>query len=105
MTSPAPSNPKVAAFILILNNVAALLANPVLGIHDVSRITALLGLAASAVASVEAGVAELKALDALIKQLLADGRGPTQEEWAAWGERLTSVDARFERIRATLSEE
>ena len=99
---PDTVEPKVGVFISILDNAAALLANPILGLAEVGRITAILSFAGNIVRDIALGQAELKVVDAQIKTLLAEERGPTEEEWSLWSTRLVATDVRIAAAKSLL---
>lgn len=95
-------NPKLEVFLSILSSVTGLLSNPVLGGTGTQQVIGVLQYAAYLVKEASATVGDLKVVDDQIKTLVAEGRPPTAEEWAAWDARLRSVDERFARVKESL---
>lgn len=95
-------DPKVAVYLSILDGAAILLANPLLGIQEVGRVTALIGFAGTLIRNIAIGADELKVVNDEIRMLISQGRGPSEEEWNRWKQRLYAVDARIDSIASSL---
>lgn len=93
---------KVSVFLDILSNVALVLGNNALENKGMGRIVTLLSYATQLVRDVTQGIAGLQEVDKQVQSFVDGGRTPSDEEWAAWDERLAGVDNRFAAMRAQL---
>lgn len=98
MTSPGTVETKVSLYISILSGVAALLANPQLGLGGAGKLVGLVGYAGAVVRDLAAGADRLYEVDEQIKKLVSEGRVPNLAEWTEIDNRLASLDAGFAAI-------
>jgi hypothetical protein len=81
----------------VLASVGAIAVNPAFGIAGVAaKLVPLLSLISSLVSQGAAALEKLKALDEQIKAIVAEGRVPTDAEWAEWDARHQSAKARLQ---------
>lgn len=94
--------PKLEAYVRILNNTALLLSNPAIGLVKDEKAIALLNYATSVYQEATASATALKEVDDQIALLVAEGRVPTEEEWQTWTTRLEALDKGFADVKAGL---
>jgi hypothetical protein len=79
----------------ILSSVGILIGNPLLGVLP-AKIVPLLNLVSELVLKGSEALDKLDALDAQLKAIIAEGRPPSEEEWAEWEARHEAAKARLQ---------
>lgn len=85
----------LAIIFSILSSIGILLGNPALGVLP-AKLIPLIDLAAGLIAKGAESLEKLKALDAQLKGIIAEGRVPTEAEWAEWETRHEDAKARLQ---------
>lgn len=81
----------------ILASIGAIAVNPAFGIAGVAtKVVPLLNLVSSLISQGMAAYEKLKSLDLQLKQIIAEDRVPSDDEWKAWNDRHESAKSRLQ---------
>ncbi len=79
----------------VLSSIGILIGNPLLGVLP-AKIAPLLEMVSGLVLKGAEAIAKLEALDEQLKGIIAEGRPPSEAEWAEWETRHEAAKARLQ---------
>jgi hypothetical protein len=104
MTAPqtGPFGSKIATYLQILELGGAILSNPALGLTGAGQIVALIGYAGSLVRDIAVGAGALQDVASWMKRMVAENRGPTDQEWQQLAQSRAGRNLGWDDVRAGL---